>query len=171
MNKKTRVLTLSAVFSALSLIFLYFASIWPTGRFGFVAVSSLFAAAAVVDAGLLPGLYVYIICSILGLLLIPDRSATLLYVLFFGYYPAAKYLFERAGSLLLQWFLKLLMFNMALTVLWALLKMLVFGFGGYEPGALMIYAGSNIVFVVFDYGYSKLIMFYTERVSKHLKRR
>jgi len=165
MRKKTRVMTLSALLAALSFVFLYFASVWPTGRFGLVAASSLFAAAAVCDAGALPGIYVYVICSVPGLLFIPDRSAALLYILFFGYYPAVKYLIERVKALLLQWVLKLLVFNLALTILWLLLKALVFNVGGYAPGAPVVYAGCNVVFVAFDYGYSKLIRFYSERIS------
>ena len=171
MNKKTRVLTLSALLAALSLIFLYFASIWPTGRFGFVAVSSLFAAAAVCDVGVIHGFYVYLVCSALGLLFIPERSATFLYILFFGYYPAVKYLIERIRTKLLQWALKLLVFNLALTILWLILKTLVFDMGGYSPGTPVVYAGCNVIFIVFDYGYSKLIRFYTERISVFIRKR
>jgi len=169
MNKKTRVITLTAMFSALSVIYLYFAALWPTGRFGFVAFSSLFAAAAVCDGGVLPGLYVYVITSALGFLLIPDKSAPLLYVLFFGFYPVVKSLIERLKSSPGQWILKLLVFNLSLTVIWFFLRATIFDFGDNAPAAWLIYFGCNIVFLIFDYGYSKLIGFYIGNISKHLR--
>ena len=95
MSKKTRNLTLSALFAAFTVISLYFASIWPTGLFGLVAFSSLFATAAVIDAGLASGISVFLVSSILGMLIIPDKAAPLLYIFFFGYYPVVKSLIER----------------------------------------------------------------------------
>ena len=169
MNNKTRAITLSALFSALSVIFLYIASVWPTGRFGLTAFSSLFVAAAVCDAGIIPAVYVFIVSSALGIILLPDKSAPLLFILFFGYYPVVKYLIERIKNIALQWGLKILVFNIALTVLWFLLRSLIIG-GGFDAPAILVYIGGNVVFAVFDYGYSKVIWFYTERVSKKAKR-
>jgi hypothetical protein len=148
---------------------LYVASVWPTGRIGLVAAASLFAAAAVIEAGLGPGAYVYIISSVIGMLILPNRSAPLLYVLFFGYYPVVKSLIERLGPKPLQWALKLLVFNAALTVAWFLLRELVFDLGDDMPNVIFIYLGGSAVFALFDYGFTKLIWFYIERVSKQIK--
>ena len=165
MSKKTRTLTLSALLVALSIISLYIASVWPTGRFGLVAFSSLFVAAAVIEDGFAPGIYVYIISSILGMLIVPNRAAPLLYILFFGYYPIIKSLIERRGHIILQWVLKLLVFNVALTVLWLLLREIVFDFGEVLLAPTVLYLAGNVVFALFDYGYSKVIWFYIGRVS------
>jgi len=170
MSRKTRILTLSSLFAAISFVTLYFSSVWPTGRFGLAAFSSLFTVAAVIEAGLSPGLYIYVICSALGVLLLPDKSAPLLYALFFGYYPVIKSLIERIRPTALQWILKLFVFNAALTIIWFFLRSLVFGFGGQVPGALLIYAGCNIIFVLFDYGLSKAIGYYITNVSRIRKR-
>ena len=170
MKRKTRVVSLTALFSALTVIYLYFASVWPTGVFGFVAFASLLVAAAVCDAGVLPGVYVYFVSSALGLLLVPNKSAPLLYIAFFGYYPVVKSLIERINGTLIQWILKLLVLNAALTVIWFLLRALVFDFGGAAPGILPVYAGSNAVFVLFDIGFSKLIGFYISNISKYMRK-
>ena len=166
MSKKTRKLALSAAFAAMAVIILYFASIWPTGQVGLAAAASVFTAAAVIEAGLLPGVYVYIISSALSLLLMPGRSAPILYALFFGYYPVIKSLIERIGWTAAQWALKLLAFNAALTVTWFLLGELLFGTRENMPGALVIYPAGNAVFALFDYGFTKIIWLYTNRVSK-----
>ena len=168
MDRKTRVITLSALFSALSVIFLYIASVWPTGRFGLVALSSLFVAAAVCDAGILPSVYVFIVSSALGMLLLPDKSAPLLYILFFGYYPVLKSLIERLEKVVIQWVLKLIVFNIALIIILFFLRTLILGNSLNYPTPVL-YAGGNIIFIVFDYGFSKVMRFYNERVSKRMK--
>jgi len=166
MNKGTRTLTLSALFTALSLIMLYIASVWPTGQLGLVAVASLFIAAVVVESGPGSGLSVFVAVSGLGMLIIPNKTAPLLFLMFFGYYPVVKSLIERIGAMPLQWLLKLLVFNASLTAIRFLLKSIVFEFGGYKPGVFLLYLLGNVVFAVFDYGFSKVIWLYISRVSK-----
>lgn len=166
MNKKTRVLTLSALFSALSLISLYIASVWPTGQLGLAAFASLFVMAAVIESGLLSGVYVYVISSALAVLLLPTKTAPLLYVLFFGFYPMLKYLIERLKKKPLQWVIKLLVFNVSLCVIYFILKVLVFDFADTPLGAAVLVIGSNVIFALFDYGFSKVIGFYMERIHR-----
>ena len=166
MSKRTRKLALSALFAALAVIMLYFASIWPTGQVGLAAAASVFTAAAVIEAGLLPGVYVFVVSSAISLLLMPGRAAPLLYALFFGYYPVIKSLVERIGWIAAQWALKLLAFNVALTVAWFILGELLFGVRENMPGAAVIYLAGNAVFALFDYGFTKIIWLYTNRISK-----
>ena len=166
MNDKTRALSFSALFAALCLVSLYIASVWPTGQLGFAAVASLFVAAAVIEAGYVYGLSVYVAGSALGLLLLPTKAAPLLFVLFFGYYPIVKKLIESLRYVVLQWFLKLLVFNVALTVIWIFLRALFFAFVDSPLSIVVLYLGGNIIFALFDYGFSKVVYFYFERVRK-----
>ena len=166
MSKKTRALTLCALFSALAFIVLYITSILPTGQLGFIAAASLFVAAAVIEVGHAAGVYVFAVSSALALLLIPGRAIPLLYISFFGYYPILKSLTERIKSLALQWALKLLVFNASLTLLWFVIKELVFDYSGANIHIALIYLGGSVVFTLFDYGFSKAIWFYTKRISK-----
>ena len=170
MTQKTRAISLSALLSALTVVSLYFASVWPTGLFGLVAFSSLFSAAAVIESGVVYGIYVFVVSSALGMLILPDKAAPLLFILFFGYYPVIKSLIERIKSIPIQWVLKLVVFNAALTVLWFFLKDLFFDFGENTPGVIIIYLLGSAVFAVFDYGYSKVLLFYIDRVSKYTKK-
>ena len=168
MSKKTKSITLTALISALAVVILYVASVWPTGRIGLVAVASVFTAAAVIEAGIRPGIYVFIVSSALGLLLIPEKSAALLYIVFFGYYPVIKSLIERIKGIVLQYALKLIVFNAAFTVVLFLLRALILGGYSVLPGVAVLYPGGNVVFLLFDYGFSKLIWFYINRVSKNV---
>jgi len=166
MGKKTRAITLSSLFSALAVIFLYIASVWPTGQLGLVAVSSLFVAASVIEAGLVYGLYTFIVSSALGMLLIPDKTAAFLFILFFGFYPLIKCVIERINGLFPQWLLKFLVFNASLTVVWFLLRGLLFDSTDNMPGTAVAFIGGNAVFALFDYGYTKVIRLYYTRVPR-----
>ena len=146
---------------------LYVTSFWPTGQYGFVAIASLFVAAAVIDIGMVNGIYVFVVSSVLGMLIVPDKASPLLFILFFGYYPIVKSLIEKIGNVFLQWILKLLVFNAALTVMWFLFREMLLGFSEGIPGILIVYILGNVIFVVYDYGYSKVIRFYAERVSRY----
>ena len=166
MNKKTRRLTLSALFSALAFAFLYFSSIWPTGQPGLVAAASLFVAAAVVEAGPVYGLYVFLVSSALSLVFTPNRLPTLLYISFFGHYPIIKSLIERLRMVWLQWALKLMVFNLSLTACWYALKELVYDFRGVNVHIALIYLSGSLLFALFDYGFTKVICFYLNRVPR-----
>ena len=73
MRGSTKKLTLSALFTALSVVFLNLASVMPTGQLGFAAVTTLCGAGAVIEAGVAGGLGVFAATSVLGLLIIPEK--------------------------------------------------------------------------------------------------
>jgi len=170
MNKTTRSLTLSALLTALTVITLYIASVLPSGRIAMVALSSIFVAAAVIESGLRAGISVYAASSLLGALILPHIGFALMYILLFGYYPVVKSLIEKKAPVILQWILKLCVFNAVLTVSWIFLRELIFAFGEDQPGVVLLYIGGSAVFVVFDYGFTKVIWLYINRISKYLKK-
>jgi hypothetical protein len=170
MNKQTRNITMTALFTALSVVFLYVAAVLPTGQLGFVAVSSLFAVAAVLESGLGAGLFVFVGSAVLGYLIVPNKTAVLLYGLFFGYYPVIKSLIERIRKRIPEWILKLVVFNAALTVIWFGLSAILFNSSILGASTYVIYLIGNVAFVLFDIGVTKLIGFYRKNISKKLRR-
>ena len=158
-----------AVMAALSVVFIYLASVFPTGRLGFVAVSSLFGIAAVIESGMIAGVMVYIVSSLLALLLVPNKLIALIYVMFFGYYPVLKSLAERVKSRVLEWAIKLAVFNGALTLMMLTIKGILIPQAAESIPMAVIYIGVNIVFAVFDFGVTKLIAFYLNRISKNIR--
>jgi len=166
MNRKTQNLTLSALFSALTLVSLYIASIWPTGQLSLAAFASIFTAAAVIESGINSGCSVFVVSSALGLLILPDKGAPLVYILFFGYYPIAKSLIEKMGSVALQWILKLALFNASLTVIWFFLRWLIFDQSDTTPATVIVYLAGSAIFALYDYGFSKVIRLYINRVPR-----
>ena len=162
---------LTGVLTALSLVFLWISAVAPTGRLGLVAIAGVFPAGAVVSAGLGAGFFCYGATGLLGLILLPAKGCAVLYLIFFGLWPMVKSMLERLPSRVMEWAGKLLVCNLALSVVWFGLKSL---FLPFLPSALshtwMIFGVGNLGFVIYDLGFSGLIAFYTLRVDKVLRK-
>ena len=170
MKKSTRRLTVSAMMTALGVVFLYLACIFPTGQLGFAAVASLFGVAAVVECGIPAGLMVYVGTSLLGLLLLPDKAMVYLFMIFFGLYPVVKSLIERLKKLAPEWALKLLVFNAALCAARFLLKGLALPEKVLSFHPVSVFVLGNLVFILYDIGLTRLIAVYIARISKRIRR-
>lgn len=164
MGRRTRVITLSALFSALAVISLFFAALWPSGELALAAFASMFVAAAIIEEGVAAGLYVFVCSAALGLILFPAMPSPLFYAAFFGYYPILKCLVERLRQKPLQWILKLVFLNAALAAMFFFMKSIVFDFGDYSPGISIVCVVGSAIFILFDYGFSKAIRLYKYRV-------
>ena len=161
-SNSARTVALSAVLTALSLIVLYIAALAPSGRMGLTAAAGLFPAAAVVCYG---G------TAVLALLFLNDKGLALLYLVFFGLYPMLKGLVEQMRRLLFELLLKLAFFNVVLTLLLLAASGVLFSviaWGNLPMGVL--YMAGNAVFLIYDFGFSKIIGFYTQRVDRVLRK-
>ncbi|MEG2419923.1 MAG: hypothetical protein RSB55_00130 [Oscillospiraceae bacterium] len=163
---------LPAVLSALAVLLLYLSGLIPSGKWAVVAVAGLCPAAAVVSAGLLAGGLTYASAGILAFLLAPNKGNVLLFVLFFGLYPVVKSLIERLKKLPLEIFCKMVFFNGILTLFY-------FAFASLLMPALpellknsvpLLYLAANIIFGVYDLGFTKLMGFYRVRIDKVIRR-
>ena len=165
-------MALVGVLAALSLALLLLASFSPSGRMGIAAVAGLVNAAAVISGGLHSGCLCWAVAGILGLILSPDKGNILLYLVFFGLYPMVKSLIEQLHKAPLEWLCKLAFFNAVLTFCWFVLRdVLLAGLPAVFEQLWVLYLGGNIVFLIYDYGFSKLVMFYAARIDKAIRRR
>lgn len=172
MGKKSVQAAIGGVLTALSLLLLYLAALLPTGQLAVVALAGLAPAAAVITGGFATGFLCYGATSLLSLLLLPGKGCALLYTLLLGLYPVLKGLIERIRKLALEIVLKLAFFNLVLTVLWFVFSALVFPLLPERLSVAGWYYGiGNAVFLLYDYGVSKLISAYGPRLRKAVGRR
>ena len=93
-------------------------------------------------------------------------------MVFFGLYPMVKSLIEQLHKAPLEWLCKLAFFNAVLTFCWFVLRdVLLAGLPAVFEQLWVLYLGGNIVFLIYDYGFSKLVMFYAARIDKAIRRR
>jgi len=157
-----------AILSALALILVYLGSVAPSGNWGIVAAAGLLPAAAVISVGLKAGFLCWAATAILAFLLVPDKFCVLLFGALFGLYPMVKSLIEQLRKKPLEYALKLVFFNAAFTVIYLVMSSAV---AASLPEVLgssvwMLYLAANVVFLMYDYGFSKLIALYIARVQR-----
>lgn len=159
-----------AILGALSLILVYIGAIAPSGSWGIVAVAGLFPAAAVISVSWKAGALCWAGVSVLAFFLVPDKFCALLYAVLFGLYPIVKALIERIQRRLPEYLLKLVFFNAAFTVLYLTMKAALLA---SLPSALsvawVLYLAGNVVFLIYDFGFSKLISLYIVRIHRAVK--
>ena len=156
-----------AVLGAVSLILVYVASVAPAGNWGLVAVAGVLPAAAVVSVGLGAGVLCWAGVSLLSFLLLPGKFCALLYTALFGLYPLVKSLIERLRKRGLEYLLKLVFFNASFTFIFLAMRAAVLD---SLPAALgtvwVLYLVANAVFLIYDFGFSRLIGFYVARIGR-----
>lgn len=157
-----------AILSALALTLVYLGSVIPTGSWGIVAAAGLLPAAAVISVSLTAGFLCWAAAAVLAFLLAPDKLCALLFGVLFGLYPMVKSLVERLRKKPLEYALKLAFFNAAFTVICLTMAAAV---AASLPPALsgsvwVLYGLANVVFLLYDYGFSKLIALYIARVQR-----
>lgn len=169
MNKRfsAKRVVYAAVFGALALVFLYAAALAPTGRWGIVAVAGLMPAAAVISAGMASGVICWLGVTLLAFFLIPDKLVVLLFGVLFGLYPIVKCAIERLRRLAAEYLLKLVFFNLSFTAVFLTMRVAVLDSLPVALGVVwLLYAVGNVVFLVYDYGFTKLISIYMSRVYR-----
>ena len=157
-----------AILSALALVFVYLGSIAPTGSWGIVAVAGLLPAAAVISVSLKAGFLCWAAAAALAFLLVPDKFCALLFGVLFGLYPMVKSLVEQLRKKPLEYALKVAFFNAAFTVIYLTMASAVTASLPKVPGSSVwvLYGLANVVFLLYDYGFSKLIALYIARVQR-----
>ena len=157
-----------AILGALAVIVVYLASLAPTGKWGIVALAGLLPTAAVISAGMKAGLLCWAGASILAFLLVPEKFCALLFTALFGLYPMVKSAAEKPRKRLLEYAVKLAFFNGVFTVLYVTMMGTVLDTLPALLGESWwgLYLAANIVFVLYDYGFSRLIAVYLNRVQR-----
>lgn len=161
--------------AALSVVVLFLAGVIPSVTVAFPAAAGCLLIPVVAEFGKGWGLGTFLVCGALGFLLTPDREASLIYLLFFGYYPVLLPVLERIGNKVLKWTAKLFLFNAA-ALLETALAVYVLGIpwepigflGKAAPAVLLLLA--NAVFVVYDYALRGLIGLYFQKLHQIVRR-
>jgi len=172
MKTQTRTLSLTALSVAGAVVVLYLGTFLPTMRLSMAGVAAIFTAICVIEGGLRYGTLCFVAVSILGLLIVPDRVLSLIYVTCFGAYPLAKSIAERRKSMIISWIIKLAVFALVFILYTTILSELILGAIMPEGwGYLAFFGVGLIVFIAYDIGMSKLIGFYLARIYKYRESR
>ena len=158
--KGTRALTVSAILCALGVILLALGSLLQILDITMAALASFLVVFAVIEIGGKYPFLIYAVTALLAILLVPYKTAPLLYLCFAGYYPLLKAVLEGHLPRVWAWVLKLVAFNAAL----ALMILLAFAlFADFTVPATWYYyllPLCSVVFVIYDIALTRVITMY-----------
>ena len=174
--KNTGKITLCAMMAALASLFML-TSYFPYLTYAIPAMAGLFIMVAVIETNAKWAAVAYLASAVITAL-VAEPEAKMLYILFFGYYPILKAVFEKLKSRLLEYLLKFGVLNTAIIFAYSFVAKLIGvdlsdmgDFGKYS--SLILLVGANIVFVLYDIAVTRMAAFYMVRlhpqISKYLK--
>lgn len=158
---------------ALSAVFMLM-SYFPYFTYAVPAITGLLTMMLVIEINVKWAFVAYIAASVL-VFIFAEPESKLMYICLFGYYPIVKALIERINKPVIEWILKLAVFNVAAIMIYAVFAGM-FGvsiedfstLGKY--GAYIFLGFGNAVFVLYDITVSRLSGTYIYRIHPKVKK-
>ena len=166
---KTKRLVISALMSALGVVFLYFGSLVEVMSISMAVIASVCVILAVTEFGGAYPWLIYAVTSTASILVLPRKEAAIAYILFFGFYPILKGRLEKKNKLL-SWIFKELIFNCALAID-LLLSSLLLTAGNAEPLPIFIayIVLAEIAFPLYDLALQRVVLMYMRKIRPKFK--
>lgn len=159
------------VFSAIALVLMMLTGVFPFGTYAFPVIAGVMLIVIYLEFGFRWSMLVYGVISIMSVLFVSDKEAALFFLLLFGYYPVVKSFIERIKSKIVQYIIKLAIFNAAAASVYFLM-LFVFGmpvdsfelFGVNIPLIFLIVG--NFVFLIYDLAINVVVAQYLQKYRK-----
>ncbi len=169
-KQKTRSVATSGVLAALAVVILLLGSLIELLDLSAAAMASLVVMVAVIDLGIGYSVGVYAVSAVLSVLLFP-KTATIVFAAFLGYYPILKVYLDRIKPVLLQYAVKLALFNAFLFgILWLVEQLLGAG-NDWSALGIPLYILGNLTFLVLDFAIARLSLFYIHKIKSRFKKK
>ncbi len=171
-KRKAFSVAFSGLISALCVCMMLLVRVITYIDYSVTLICGLLIAIIVVECGAKWALTSCVVVSVLGLLLGGTESA-LLFACFFGYYSVIKPYIERLPTVL-EWVVKLAMFNTVIIVLYAIIDMLIapiteISFLSPFATAVVLLVMANFVFVIYDLIFNRIITIYFHKLHPRIK--
>ena len=149
-------------------------SYFPYLTYAIPAIAGLMIMAVVIEINCKWAFLSFLSSAVL-VFLVAEKESGLLYVLFLGYYPIIKALLERLRKPVIEWTVKVLIFNGAMLAVYlcfaGMFGISLEDFGSLgKYGSLILLGLGNIVFVLYDIAVSRMAMVYIAVIRPKMKR-
>jgi hypothetical protein len=171
--KNTARITFSAIMASLAVVIML-TSYFPYLTYAIPAIAGLCSMVVLIEINYKWAIFSYISSAVL-VFMFGEMESKFLYVFLFGYYPIAKALIEKFGKPVVEWIIKILLFNISILVVYVLFST-VFPINLDEFGPLKEYGIAillilaNVVFVVYDIAVSRMSVLYLNIIHPKIKR-
>lgn len=177
-NNSSFNVALGGICGALAVIAMLVTAIVPVLDFAMPAIAGAIMAVIVIEINKKWAIVTYVAVALVSLLIVPSKEVSLLFIMFLGYYPIVKSLFESIKKVSVQWILKIVLFNVSVVFYYQITAKLVTSselmseadeIGKY--GLLFILAFANVTFVIYDIALTRVISMYINWFRKKYLRR
>lgn len=160
----SRGMAVSGISTALVILSLYGGVVIVNNKLFFMALGVSVLGIPYASSGIKMGLMSYAASAILALIILPNKIYALVFV-FLGVYPLVKLVSENR-KLLMEFLLKLIWFNITTTLLYFIFNNFIHLEGVFSvyPGKALLLLIANTVFMIYDFVFTKFIMFVHDRV-------
>lgn len=169
MKNNTFNVALCGVISAVSVVVMMITVIIPVATYTTPALAGIILIVLVIEINCKWAFASYIAVSIISLLIVPDKEAVSLYILFFGYYPMFKQFVEsHIKTKIIQLSIKILIFSVAaVTTYFISIHLLGIPAEEYHIMGinlpLVFLISGIVVFLLFDYAFTEIVTTYVDK--------
>ncbi len=168
---RAQIISLCAMFIALTVLFLYLSTILPTAKISMFFVSSVFVGGILIEGKPGSAFLVFIASALVSLLIIPNKLYLIPYVALFGHYGIGKYYLEKIKDKVLAYFAKLLYFNIGAALIYVLIAYVFMMPQIFTIPLWVLIIAAEVAFVIYDFVYSKITVFYAVTIRPALIKR
>lgn len=173
--KQSSKCAIGGIVSALSLVLMISVAVVPFLTYALPAVAGVLTVFIVVEIDKKWAFGVFSAVAILAFLLVPDKEVAMMYIAFFGYYPIIKAILESKLPVVLDWIVKVLIFNLTMVaaylVLIYLMGISVDEITEYGIIAVpMLLGAGTVAFIAYDIALTRIISLYLIKWRKYFKR-
>jgi len=166
--KNTNKIALSGILTSLCVVFLLIGSLFQTLDLSAAAIGSIIVLIAFIEMGKGWAFGVYISASALSLLILPNKTAAVLFAVFAGFYPIIKEPLNKIKPFWLSFLIRVLSFNVLLTALIFISKKLLGLEEDYLNFGIVIYALCNLAFIAYDFAIERISITYVTRIRPRI---
>ncbi|MBR1751118.1 MAG: hypothetical protein IJ740_09615 [Ruminococcus sp.] len=173
MKEKAYIVSLCGVTSAVALLIMFLSGVLPMLDYALPMYAGFTMVIIIQEAGTKWAIMTYCSVSILCIFLTPNYQASVLFIMFMGYYPILRCGLERIPAKALKWIVKYAVFNIAIVAYYNIFKKLFTGVETDDLGFLkysiyFTWAGANVLFLLYDYLIAGLTDVYTNWFRKKI---
>lgn len=162
-------ISISGIMLAITVLCLFLATVLPTNRLSFYALSSFTVSVIIIEYGAKAGWAFYIASCLLSFVLVYEKLELIPYILFFGLYGIAKYYIEKLNNILLEYVLKYTFFNICIMLFVLFVREIILkGIEIKFPWWIFAIV-LQIVFLIYDYVYTLFIQYYKNRLRMRFR--
>ncbi len=167
MERKSYKISLGGVVASLCLLMMFLTAIFPPFSIVVPMFTGMLIGVVAEEANRKWALVTYAAVSVLCLFMTPSCESTMLFIMFFGYYPVIKGLLDKLKPAPIRWIVKLVCFNVPVVLCYWIIANL---FGIYDmwsdfdflgkyliPGLLLL---ANFMFLMYDYTLGSVAIMY-----------